>query len=242
MEVSINRIGLLLKRDLLFNGRKRLIGIFAGVGLAVMLSLLGLFGGYISAEQYSVTTIFFFLIYGSVMANNMFNEWNKTERGYQVITLPASSFEKFFSNWVIAVFIYPTIGILVILLGASLLNILQSFGIVVKGDIFQLQIMEILFYTHIVIGSLFFLGGVTFKNNAFIKTIVSVLVTVFSVGLISGFLVYLIFSEGGTMDNNFIIRSEDVFENKNWVPIVALSLFTGYLGVVSYFKLKEREL
>lgn len=246
MEFNINRFFLLIKREMSLSGKKYLIGILAGMGVSILISLLGLLGGNIKGEQYFVTSLVFFLIGGTILASNIFKEWNKTETGYQAITLPASLLEKLTSSWVVSILLYSVMGMLAILLGGLILKTIALFGVPLEGNVYHFGRLRLVFTMHLLLGSIFFLGGITFKSNAFFKTILSCLVLLGAYSIVYFTAWYLMFSDYlvKTSSNGAVIEYTmgNVVDHKMWVTYLVHWLFVGFIGVVSYFKLKEREL
>ena len=151
MEFSINRILLLVRREWIKNGRKIIIGISSAVGLALIFSILGVFDGGINAAYYSYPVSVFFIVGGAIIFSASFTEWDKTETGYQILTLPASNLEKLTSSWLVGFLIYTVLSAVFISLGYAILAILDASGLNVIGEYMDASWVIKLLSTHLLV-------------------------------------------------------------------------------------------
>ena len=129
MEFNIKRLSLLLKRHFLVSGRKYITGIVIGTGVVFMLSCFTIvFGGTALVSQFHYTALITYLVGGVIVSSMAFVEINKPETGYQLMTLPASSLEKFVSTWLFTSIIYSLMAFVTITIGAILLSSLEYLG------------------------------------------------------------------------------------------------------------------
>lgn len=245
MELSISRIKHLIQRELIQSSSKYLLGISIGVVIAMLIACLGLFQGFISSKQYYIGVSMAFVVGGAISTSGFFKEYNKTEVGYQLMILPASTLEKLVSSWLFCFIIYPMASFLLILAGGAILDMLSFFDLPIKGEIYRLEVLGYLFKIHLVVNSIFFLGGIAFKNVAFFKTLVSVLVINTAISLVVGGVTWMFFSyEATTYYSNGEMESlsyQSISEHGTLFYLLNTILVL-FLMVVSYFKLKEREL
>jgi hypothetical protein len=105
------------------------------------------------------------------------------------------------------------------------------------------------FYTigsYMVIQTIFFLGACGFKNHNFIKTLFSLFVIAFGLGLFAAIIGGILFNglegkfDGGNdVGEDFKEMAETVFTEI--IPFIFWYILGPFLLIVSYFKLKERQ-
>jgi hypothetical protein len=253
MEFNFKRLGLLLKRHFLVSGRKYLTGIAIGTGVIVMITVATLlFGGTAQISQFNQYALFAYFIGGLIVSSMAFTEINKPETGYQMMTLPASSLEKFVSTWLFTSIIYTILAFVVITLAATLLYLFGQLGLSLKGDAFRLHEMGDAFKQYFVGNIIFLAGAAAFKRNAFFKTMLFFVVTflffsIYTVSLAEMFDFSEIASSnasGSWVINGSTFGSgmDDIFGSTEIALTVIKSFLAVFFLVLGFFKFKEREL
>lgn len=246
---SLQRFVLLMQRYVTFNSKSWLIGIGAISGVLIIISLLQ---AYFSQSHFDIRSMVntgqvMIFIGGFVITSMAYNEIHTPARSQFYLTLPATTAEKLFSNWLITsvIFILVSNVLLSVVLGLAngIANLAWSsaFNIFNPFTIENLKLMGI----YIVTQSIFFLGALQFRKNNFLKTILSIFVIAMIINIISVLFAYLLFgTDGMHLDAQTISPDlSNIFETI--FPKVMKTIFNVVLVpfflLVSYFKLKERE-
>ena len=250
MEFNIKRLSLLLKRHFLVSGRKYITGIVIGTGVVFMLSCFTIvFGGTALVSQFHYTALITYLVGGVIVSSMAFVEINKPETGYQLMTLPASSLEKFVSTWLFTSIIYSLMAFVTITIGAILLSSLEYLGMQVQGGIFNAPEMGEAFKQYFVGNIIFLAGAAAFKRNAFFKTMLS-FVVVFAVLVIYSLVLVKVFgftdlASGNSSGMGFALNGSSfngMFSNSESASVIAKTFLAVFFVVLGFFKFKEREL
>ncbi|MFP4526849.1 MAG: hypothetical protein ACLFNL_10720 [Bacteroidales bacterium] len=247
---TIKRLYFLLQRDIKTNLRPYLIGLGAIAGLLLLILVFdSYYRGHINYEPFVSTFLMIFTIGGLVFTSRIFSEIHQPEKSYYYLTLPASTLEKLVSQWLLS-----AVGvILVAYTGVYLVGYIGGlmssalFGM----DFYALNLAE---YTssetwlkYLVVHSIFFLGAVAFRNNNFIKTLLAIFVIGFIIAAFTGGLSYILFSGEELKDGNVWLSTFDLFPGlsedvmNKLVDAVIRYIIAPFFLVVSYFKLKERQ-
>ncbi len=250
MKFNFKRLGLLLKRHFLVSGRKYLTGIAIGTGVIVMITVATLlFGGTAQISQFNQYALFAYFIGGLIVSSMAFTEINKPETGYQMMTLPASSLEKFVSTWLFTSIIYTILAFVVITLAATLLYLFGQLGLSIRGDAFNLHEMGDAFKQYFVGNIIFLAGAAAFKRNAFFKTMLS-FVVVFAFLVIYSLVLVKVFgftdlASGNSSGMGFALNGSSfngMFSNSERASVIAKTFLAVFFLVLGFFKFKEREL
>lgn len=252
MEFNIKRLGLLLKRHFLVSGRKYITGIAIGTGVVLLLSFFTIaFGGLALVSQFHRTALITYLIGGVVVSSMAFVEINRPETGYQLMTLPASSLEKFVSTWFFTSIIYTLMAFAFISAGAAILYLLGILNFPVEGDTFSIHKMGEAFGQYFVSNALFLAGAAAFRRNAFFKTTLSFMILIIFLAIYAGFLTKVFgladmpmnFSGGGIAIHTSISGRGIAPSMGTEGLLVAAKAFVAIFSLTfGFFKFKEREL
>jgi len=248
-QFSAQRFLLLIKRYLMFNAKTWLIGLGAVSGVMIV---IGVIQAYVSGFNYQIAPLVttgqvIIFIGGFVLTSMAYNEIHTPARSQFYLTLPATTTEKLFSQWLITSVLFVLLANVLLSVVLLIGNLIGNIAWSVPFDVFNpfsLANMEIMLI-YIITQSIFFLGAIYFRKNNFLKTILSLFVIGTVLNIITVLFALLIFGteglqiESGMMDMQFSVWLEETF------PIAMKILFYGVLApfclVVSYFKLKERE-
>lgn len=237
---SIERLFLLLKRQGTLNFFPLMIGIGGIFGIMLLISLLvahfnpgdfrDLFGFFM--------TVFF--VGGYIFTSRVLAELNSPRKSYGFLTLPASTLEKLVGSWLLSspVYILVFMTFITSIYLVSALTAGLSFSL---ADIFNDTLFKVI-WVFMVTQTVFFLGACTFKNYNLLKTLFSLFLIVAVVAAFGGILTWILFGgqiNGEEFDDNFKMTGEAFFTQV--VPFIFFYLIGPFLLVVSYFKLKERE-
>ncbi|MFN3556424.1 MAG: hypothetical protein ACK4VN_10705 [Bacteroidales bacterium] len=249
-QFSIQRFILLIKRQILLNAKNWLVGLGAIAGILIIVSLLQSYLGKSfnlpAMVNLGITLIF---VVGYMLTSGIYSEIHTPARSQFYLTLPATTAEKLFSNWAITSLLYVLISFILLSLSIALTSLLASLLFGTQTAFFNpfqpdyLKVMGVFVVTH----SIFFLGSLYFRKNNFLKTVLAIFILVMALSMIGGLLMYLLFEPGL---NNIELSNQQLdpamqrlFEET--IPQIARIIFWAVLApffvLVSYFKLKERE-
>jgi len=250
MEFNIKRLGLLLKRQLLGSGANYIVGIAIGTGVVLMICLAALFlGGTAQISQFYQSAFFTYLVGGIIVTSMAFTEINKPATGYQLMTLPASSLEKFLSTWLFISIVYSAMAFAVVSAVGGLLYLGSQMNLPIQGEAFNLHDMGEVFKVYFIGNIIFLAGAAAFKSNAFFKTLLCFVVMFMFFAFYSVLLAKVfgfaespaINSQGGGFSFNGSNIGSMFSNSESTSVIIKIALSTFFL-VVGFFKFKEREL
>jgi hypothetical protein len=248
-QFSLQRLLLLMQRYLTFNSKTWLIGIGAISGVLIIISLLQAYfsQGLFDVRSLATTGQVMIFIGGFVITSMAYNEIHTPARSQFYLTLPATTAEKLFSNWLITSVIFILIANILLALVLALANGIANLAWSASFNLFNpftnenLKLMGI----YIVTQSIFFLGALQFRKNNFLKTILSLFVISMVINIIAGLFAYLLFGTDGmhmdaqTMSPDLSHMFETIFPKV--MKTIFYMVLVPFFLLVSYFKLKERE-
>ena len=187
-----------------------------------------------------ISSIFFMFIFGGIFTSFSFNNIHKSQHSFSFLTLPASSFEKFFVSWLLSSVIYIILFVLLSMLAIALTNGIAYLTI---GSTFDFPDMS--YFTnaakyYMLVNLIYLYGSAHFKKAQFILT--SVFIGAFTVFLIlSSFFLFkysitdIEVRELINLDISIFIMNSLVFK------IMIGGVLPCLLLVATYFRLKEKE-
>ncbi len=194
--------------------------------------------------------LFISLFMGIIFTSVSFSVAHNREAGVFYFTLPASVEEKFLVKFLFTAIFSFFSSVLTLFLTSLLTGIIGSlfFGLSFTFfDPFKNSIFKI-FLTYLYFHSIFFLGGILFKKNNFLKTVLSLVILFFIFTIVMSFLAVNIFS---LLYNNFTgeFNASNFFDFFNYnsnalavaFKIVFLYLVPPVLYIFSYLKFKKLE-
>lgn len=122
-------------------------------------------------------TAYFLILYlgGFIITSYTFKELHDKNKVYLYLTLPCSNLERFLSKWLQTTVLFA-IGTLIVFYLFSLLTVIVN-RLVYKQDIATFNLLQADLWLsigkYIILQAIFLLGAVTFKKNAFIKTVLT---------------------------------------------------------------------
>jgi len=194
---SFQRFLLLIKRTTVLNQKKWVIGIASTFGLlaiiwfAPVLTVLPAWHEY-RIQNLLAPAIFFYTAGGLVITASLFDELHSPSTAFLNLTLPATAFEKLLSAWMISTVLFSLITLsgyflLHLAIQLSTMAIVPTVSHIQLFNPFDLEILEDIF-TYVFYNSVFLLGAVYFTKLNFIKTLLSIILFVFVLGIIAGIL------------------------------------------------------
>ncbi len=214
-----------------------LVGIAAIFGILLLISLLTAYWRPQGISGLPILYLIVFFLSGIVHTSRTFQELNSQEKAYSFLTLPASTLEKMLGSWLLSsplfIFTYGLFTLLVYGLAVLVARNPDALGALCNAH--TLRSIGI----YLVVQTIFFLGACTFKKNNLLKTLLALFlfgVCVMVFVLTSS----LLLARGISFDFSF--NSEDIdFGPAKIIHRLFLALLGPFMLLVSYFKLKERE-
>jgi hypothetical protein len=200
------------------------------------------------------------------LGSHTFSEFKQERQAVQWFTLPATTLEKWSSNFLTSFLIVPVAFLLVITVATLLANlVIAIFGWAISMPVFNPFTYEgiklLKFYW--IIHPLLFFGAIYFKKRPMLKTFGSLSLFFIGFAIFTAWVGDLLFSDlFSDIDfddqhyteeeifahfGDFIQRGADGIsvEVKGWIKLLANTLFYGYFlffWSLSYLRLKEMEL
>jgi hypothetical protein len=248
-QFSLQRFLLLMQRYLSFNHKTLLIGFGAISGIIIV---VGIIMAYNSVGYFHIQPLVSFgqvliFVAGLAITSNAYKEIHTPARSLFYLTLPATTSEKLFSNWFLTSLVYIIVANLVLMLVILIVNLIGMMFWSLPLNIFNplsqenIRIMSV----YMVIHSIFFLGSLAFRKNNMLKTILSLFVVSMAINLIMILFAWILFRQVGFHYQPDTINSGLQTIIAQTLPKVAEIMFYAliipFCLLVSYFKLKERE-
>lgn len=247
-----SRIWLLFVRFITENWRRDVISLAAYFIAFALLPRINMF----SFPQLPFVLFCIILFIGGIhFSAHIFHEIHRPSSGMHYIHIPASRVEKFFVNGALTLLIFPLLCFLLFYAATLFGNLIEP----IMPSILNYKTIDIstLFpssYTgktveqFVLVQAIFFLGALIFKKHPTTKTIISVIAFGVVIGVVqiplAQFLwsnseveLSLLFKGGGLQiggnifDSTVLKYADQIF---NYIIVI-------FLWVVSYFKLKEKE-
>ncbi len=246
-QFSVQRLFLLIKRHSIMNMKTWLIGFGALSGVIIVSALLQSFAtGNFNIESLSATGISFIFIAGYLITSMAYNEIHTPARGQFYLILPATTFEKLLSHWLLTSIVYVLVAHALLSLVLIVAGLLSALIFSTSMDFYN-PFTEAGFKNmgvYLVTQSVFFLGALYFRKNNMLKTLLSIFVIIVALGTIAGLFGWIILGEFNQInEENLPPQGLELFTVI--IPDIAKILFWGltapFFLIVSYFKLKERE-
>ena len=247
MHFNLQRFTKYLKTNLLFSITRLKQPIIATTGvLVVILFIRGLLGSQVSEQTYSFTFSIFLLIGGIIISVRFFEEFHTAKKGFMTILLPVSVFEKLLTSWLITSVIY-TVFILffnwiLLFLVALLLTIIKGFDLS-SISLFSSSIRNTI-TLYMLLNVVFLAGSISFKTQAFFKTLITVIIINICLFIYSAVFGYSIFKD--MMFTNFMFEGQSLMitggsssVNMYWTLVTCINCIL--LLFFTFYKLKEKQ-
>jgi len=242
---SKERFWQVVKRFCILNLKKWLIGFAGGAGILLIVFLLTSIENIINSTPPPTSIagvgvvglgLILYKFGGYFLTSGIFNELGKKGKASQMLTFPASTFEKFLAGWFLTYFLYTVVVmsllyIIGLILGVNpILTTLQFSDSTVDASNFYF-LDTVLTFT--AMHSVFFLGSIYFNGNNFLKTLLAIVL--FFIGLgITTTLIWIFYS--GTASDVVQIQTTLELEPSTTafygaffkIVIAALFLFLSY--------------
>jgi hypothetical protein len=245
---NINRLFLLLQRQLIVNKKNLLIAFAACFGTILFIYLLTIYtSGTVIYEPLVALSFVVIFTGGFIFTSIGFNELHAPDKAYQYLTLPATTLEKLLSVWLLTSIAYVSVSL--VLTGVIAL-IGNMFAVVVGADtksfseLLNFPILNLV-WIYFIAQTVFLLGSCYFNKNNFLKTLLALFVLFLGLAFYAGLNGWIFFGSSGLNITREDSTLPVLYFMQHTLPILA-KVVIGYLVgpfflVTSYFVLKERQ-
>ncbi|PRY06073.1 hypothetical protein CLV24_12855 [Pontibacter ummariensis] len=239
-EFDLTRLGHFMKRQLYMNISSMWIAVVAIVGVLLVISGLVAYFNPEAVENLVPLYLVVLFLGGFIFTSKIYNEMNSPQQSYAFLTLPVSTLEKLVGAWLLVapVFLVTALASVFILTFASATVAGQPARLpgLANGDLLRMV------GSFMVTQTFFFLGAVAFRGNNFLKTLLALFLIAMVLAAYTGGLGYLLFGGGNHhLEPGSELKGTAEFIFKEVVPFLYWFVLPLFLLVVSYFKLKERQ-
>lgn len=241
-EFDLTRLGHFIKRQLYMNLRAMWVAIAAITGILLVVSG---FVAYFNPDDVNNLVPFYLVVLflgGYIFTSMIFNEMHSPQKSYAFLTLPVSAAEKLVGAWLVVAPVYLITAVVSIFILSTVSSWVAGEPVHLPGLLDE-GVIKII-GSFLVIQTIFFLGATAFKGNNFLKTLLALFVFFTLMAMFTGGVGYLFFSDSGlrfTEQDANLMETKFGFIVKQVIPFLFWFVLPLYLLVVSYFKLKERQ-
>jgi hypothetical protein len=245
---SLQRAGLLFIRQLTMQLKASIIALGAIVGILLMIGgLVVSFGNttYTSTNFLGLAMPMFF-IGGFVLTSAIFAELNNPHRGFLYLMLPATAMEKLLSAWAITSLLYTVIGIVVMMTVNLTLIAFSSVFSLNRVELVNLLSLDMLrmFGIYLTTQTIFLVGAIHFRRAQFFKTVLSLFALMMAISAFAVIIGFAVFHNELPFDNMKGNVNINLMDSEGWSnasKILFWVLLAPFMLIVTYFKIKERE-
>ena len=245
---DLARFWLLVKMELYRSKKGIIMTLVISFGISFFLGLImtPVFEPTLLVFQHFDGYAFQLLICGFILSSLTFNDLGNTLKRYQYLMLPASTFEKFMSMWLLTtvgwVVMYTTVFTAYTVFANFIGGLIYSYLTYVPFDPFsEFSLATVRYY--LVTQGIFMVGATHFKGYVFPKTLISLIVFGMVLALIGYFILYGLPDAGMEQCVTEFEMLEGSALHTLWGMLVWMFwwVLAPLCWVVSYFGLKEKE-
>lgn len=248
--IQINRLGLLLRRQVFSNGKS--IGIAFGAITGMMLVITLLVAYFNPAAINNLHYLYFSALFigGYIFSSHVYNELHQIQKSYSYLTLPVSTTERLLSGWIISGLLFSLASLVAIAIVVILSGLIMSLitGTAPGQDLFYHNSLSLV-KNYMITQTIFLLGAVYFRKNNFLKTLLALFLFMVVTNLYAGLVGWMLFGsftqQGGMIvDETAVIQPmEKLFTT--YFPNIASFIYNWLFGpfflVTTWFGIKERQ-
>ena len=232
--LNFNRMYFLFARQLMFNIRVTMLALLAICGPVALVSFIYFYLQQSSALGLKDFFMTFFFIGGFVYTSKVFSELHSPSKSYAYLTLPVSNTERLAVSWFLSSPLYA------LFFSSFVLAILFLSNITSHQHISVLEIFDSNYFikvsVYLALQPIFLLGACHFRKNNFLKTVLSIFIFILILLVFTVALAYALFGDQGF---NFNYNPEI---SSGIIEMILFAITGAFFLLVTYFKLKEREI
>jgi len=204
-----------------------------------------------NASPFTSPILFCIILFigGMRFTARIFHEIHQPASGMHYLHIPASRLEKFLLNGAITLLLFPIICLLLYYGGTLFGNLVKpivptflNYNVIDISSLVPTQYIRETASQYLFWHALFFLGALSFKKHPTTKTILSFILFVIALGIIQSLLAKIMWSVFEVPSTEILLKN--VFQLvESWSyfdDLFHVSMFV-FLWIVSYFKLKEKQ-
>jgi len=250
---DFNRFSLLLKRELLSENKKPLIVAGAIFGFLILFAFIKIrtLGNY-EGMNWGMFP-FVIIIGGVIFTSTIFHEFNDKTGTHHYLSLPASTFEKFLSKWLITAILFPIVASILFWVYTKIGDAI-FFKYHPEANYIPWKLMDwwsIFFIKiYVVYQSTFLIGAIVFQKYTFFKTSLAHWIVAIVSAIIGAILFRILFADmfdGLYPKQHWNLQTSDEvihFMENTFLTILEYALWflvPTIMWTVGFFKLKEKE-
>ncbi|MDX5421462.1 MAG: hypothetical protein LPK14_04355 [Hymenobacteraceae bacterium] len=241
-EFNLTRLGHFMRRQLYMNISSMWVAVVAIVGVLLVISgFTAYFNPHAISNLIPLYLVVLFLG-GYIFTSRVYSEMHTPQKSYAFLTLPVSTAEKLVGAWLI-------VGPIYLIAAVAGVFVLALFSALVAGQPANLPNLTSNQFIRpvgvfLVLQTIFFLGATAFKGNNFLKTLLALFILAVVLVAYTGLLGYMLFgNEGARFEEGAASSFEGTmkFITDQLIPFLFWFVLPLFLLVVSFFKLKERQ-
>ncbi|MCC9136867.1 hypothetical protein ACFSKU_09810 [Pontibacter silvestris] len=240
--LDLKRLGYFIKRQLFLNINALWIAIGAVGGALLVISALFAYFNPEVDTLFGLRNLYLVVLFGAgfIFTSMVFNEMNTPQKSVTFLTLPVSTLERLLGAWLVSspvfLLLFGAFMLLLTLISTLLAGQPEALSYLFDRDVL------ICVKVYLVTQTIFFVGACAFKGNSFLKTLLALFVVAMIITAYSGSLGFLLFGKAGVKvgpDGEFKDTVEYIFTKV--IPFLFWYVLAPFMLVVSYYKLRERQ-
>jgi len=254
LTLNPRRIGLLLKKEVLFENKKLLIGMggfFVLLSLIMLSSIASRGGNFANWNVHGFWYSTFLIMGGLFYTSTAFGELNDKLERASYLSLPASHLEKFTTKWILTFIGFPLLFTLVYFIFSLIVSILSNayYGASVAPlSLFGSEV-SLGLKSYLSAQAIFLLAAIAFRKYEFFKLSITLFGLFIAFSFFMGIVFRIVFADffsGEFMGNMNLMPSENVEKFIEGPLVTALKYLVSiglpiFFWVVGYLKLTEKE-
>ncbi len=239
--LHISRLGFFVRRQITINIHSFWIALGAIAGILFLISIVVAYFNPVGLSNLQGLYMVVFYFGGLIFTSKIFSELHTPHRSYALLTLPVSNLEKIIGAWLITAPLFILVYLIFIFIITSISSLVAGHSAALVY-IFNEDLWRSV-GNYLIVHSIFFLGACTFRGNNFLKTLLSMFLFILLISLFAGILGLILFGRFGftiqEVSPEFQFFLTDVYSEV--LKFIFYYLLAPFMLVVSYFKLKERQ-
>lgn len=260
MDFSLSRLFNLIRKDFIIHKKYLLLSIISMFAVCALMIFFTSDGAPKNSNQVppdagEIVYAVLLILCGSIITASIFREFRNGPERLKFLGLPASNFEKVLSKWLYTLPLFFILTVIIYLVGYPLFT--NLIGAMVELEFVPLQELNLRFFgyitlTYFIIHSGIFLFSIFYNRFPIPKIIVTGFVLLFAGAFVLGIFFRVVFYdhfEGFMRGSDLMFSRELSSEFKDWatiffnkLPLRFAMIGVPFIWLISYFKMKEKEL
>ncbi len=247
--LSIKRLYLLIRRQILSERLGWLIALSAVAGIMLVISLLVAYFNPVLLPALTPSYLSIMFIGGYIFTSSIFSELHYPQKSVHYLTIPVSTTERLLAAWIITGILFPIFSLILIAIIVFIANLIMNLTLDLTpfNHVFSNGGPGV-FRSYLITQSLFLLGAAYFRKYNFLKTLLAIFVFIVAITILTAIFGWVIFTpysgqEFTEGNQSLTINLHSLLTER--IPAIASFIYF-YVGVpfflvVTWFTLKERQ-